>query len=183
MVAVGITGTNASGKGTAVDILKEFGFKHYSVRDYLVKELEKEKREVNRANMRDIANEIRSEHGPGYIVAKLYEQASKKGENAVIESIRCVGEIEELEKHSDFILIGINARPKTRYERAVLRDSETDRVTFKEFINQEKEEMKSQSPGEQNIAECMKRADVVFTNNGSMEEFKKKISSYFEKHL
>jgi dephospho-CoA kinase len=39
MLTVGITGTNASGKGTVVEILKkDFGFKHLSVREYIARE-------------------------------------------------------------------------------------------------------------------------------------------------
>ena len=34
---IGITGTLGAGKGTVVDFLKEKGFRHFSVRDYLIK--------------------------------------------------------------------------------------------------------------------------------------------------
>ena len=42
MIIIGITGTLGAGKGTIVDYLvQEKGFKHYSVRNYLIKEIEK----------------------------------------------------------------------------------------------------------------------------------------------
>ncbi len=38
---IGVTGTLAAGKGTIVKLLLEKNFKHYSVREFLIKEIEK----------------------------------------------------------------------------------------------------------------------------------------------
>lgn len=58
---IGITGTNGAGKGTAVEYLvKEKGFSHYSVSGYLTQVLKRRKKEINRDNLREIANEIRA---------------------------------------------------------------------------------------------------------------------------
>jgi hypothetical protein len=50
----------------------------------------------NRDSMVIIANELRAKYGVAYIVEQLYEQAKLTGTNAIIESIRAVGEAESL---------------------------------------------------------------------------------------
>ncbi|MBQ7073715.1 AAA family ATPase [bacterium] len=61
MKIVGITGTNASGKGTIVDYLvKNKNFTHYSVRAFLIQELEKRNLPVDRDHMRELGNELRA---------------------------------------------------------------------------------------------------------------------------
>ena len=73
---IGITGTLGAGKGTVADYLvKERGFKHLSVREYLIEEIKKRGLAVNRDNMVLVANDLRVKFGPGYIAEQLYEKA------------------------------------------------------------------------------------------------------------
>ena len=75
-LSIGITGTNGAGKGTVVEYLvKEKGFSHYSVSGYLTQILKRRKKEINRDNMRELANEIRAKFGPEYIVKILFNKA------------------------------------------------------------------------------------------------------------
>ena len=62
---IGITGTLGAGKGTIVECLLEKGFKHYSVREFLVEEICKRGLEVNRNSMVLVANELRARFGIG----------------------------------------------------------------------------------------------------------------------
>ena len=80
----------------AVEIIKEKGFGHYSVRDFLVEEIKKRELTVNRENMVMVGNDLRATHGAGYVVLELYKRAQAAGKNAVIESVRTVGEVETL---------------------------------------------------------------------------------------
>jgi hypothetical protein len=57
-----------------------------------------------------------------------------------------------------------------RYERIRLRGSETDHITFEKFLEDERREMQSDDPTKQNIAECIRRADIIFTNNSSISD-------------
>lgn len=173
---IGLTGTNAAGKGTVVDFLKEKGFEHYTARGFLTKELEKSNRPVDRANMQDLANELRAQHGPAYIVEQLYEQA-RNSKNAVIESIRCPGEIVSLRQKPGFLLFGVDAEPLTRYQRAIARASETDReMTYAQFIADEQKEKDNKEPFKQNLTKCLEEADVFFLNEGTPKELAEKIA-------
>jgi dephospho-CoA kinase len=186
MHIIGITGTNGAGKSTIVEILSEvFDYKDFSVREYLAKELESKGLEVNRDNMRDLANKIREKKGAGYIVKQLYKKALNSNCPCIIESIRCIGEIETLrdiakKSNSQFILLGVDANEKLRYERSIKRKSNLDQISFKEFKRLEEAEMQSNDPAKQNLKECLKRADVVFNNDGTLKELKKKVTKYFE---
>ena len=173
---IGVTGTNAAGKGTVVDFLKQKGFNHYSVRDFLTQELLKRNLPTDRPHMQDIANELRTQNGPAFIVEQLYQQALQKGENAIIESFRCPGEVDAMRKLPQFILLAIDADPKIRYTRASSRNSTTDNVTFEKFIEEEKKEMTSTDPFKQNLSKCAEMADIFLLNEGTIKEFEEKLS-------
>ncbi|MDR1951141.1 MAG: AAA family ATPase [Bacteroidales bacterium] len=163
---IGITGTIGAGKGTIVEYLvSQKDFLHFSVRDFLCEVIERRGLPVNRDTMVVVANELRATHSPSYIIDQLFERAVKSGKNAVIESIRAVGEIESLQKNSDFILFAVDADIRKRYERIRLRQSATDNIDFDTFVENEKREMTTTDPTKQNLSECIKKADYVFTND------------------
>lgn len=173
---IGLTGTNGSGKGTVAEYLvREKGFAHYSARDFIVEEIKKRNMPIDRNTMIIVGNELREAYGPAYILEQLYMQAVARGGDAVLESVRTAGEVENLRQHDDFILIGIDAPQPTRYKRVVGRKSATDTVTFAEFQETENREMQSENPGVQNIAAVLKMTDYVLINDGSPEELFGKI--------
>ncbi|MBT3405082.1 AAA family ATPase [archaeon] len=177
---IGITGTLGAGKGTIVDYLKTKGFVHYSVRDFIVDEIKILSLAVNRDNMVLVANKLRAENSPSYIVEKLYESAREDGGLAVIESLRAVGEVEALQSKGKFYLLAVDAEIRKRYERILLRQSKTDNVSFQEFVVNEKREMISNDPAKQNISQCINKADFVFENNGSFEDLEKKVEEVLQ---
>lgn len=168
---IGITGTNGAGKGTVVDYLvKHKGFKHYSVREFLYEEIDRRGLPRDRNSTNLVGNDLRKRHGPGYIAEQLLRRVrSDAVPQAVIESIRSVGEAEYLVAHGA-ILWGVDADRRTRYERAVLRGSGTDRISFEEFIAQEERELQQKEKFDMNIKGVMAMASVVLHNNGTREE-------------
>ncbi|HEY4506160.1 MAG TPA: AAA family ATPase [Candidatus Paceibacterota bacterium] len=173
---VGITGTLGAGKGTVADFLvQQKGFNHYSVRDFLVEEINKRGLPINRDNMVMVGNDLRAKHGAGHVVLELYKRAQAENKSAVIESIRTVGEVETLRKLSNFELWAVDAPPRVRYDRIKLRGTVTDDQTFEQFIADEKREMTSTDPAKQNLGECIRLADHIFINNGSKEDLYSRI--------
>ncbi len=171
MIIIGITGTLGAGKGTIVDCLvNEKGFIHYSVRDYLIKEIEKRNLAVNRDTMTSVANDLRAKNSPSFVTDQLYKQAKISGKNCIIESIRTPGEIISLKEKGSFYLFAVDADPKLRYERIKLRNSETDHISFDVFMENEKREYSSTDPNKQNLKKCIEMADFVFQNNGTIEK-------------
>jgi dephospho-CoA kinase len=176
MIIIGITGTIGAGKGTLVEYLKlKAHFQHFSVRDFLTKEILRQKLPVNRDTMTNIANELRATHSPSYIIDQLYNQAVKQGDNAVIESIRTPGEVVSLRKKNNFSLFAIDADPAIRYQRIVARASETDQVDYQTFIANEAREMQTTDPNKQNLQQCIAMADFYFDNNGTREALEQQL--------
>ena len=181
MVIVGITGTLGAGKGTVVDYLEhEKDFAHFSVRDYLVGEMEKRGLANNRDNMVITANDLREKNSPSFIIEELYKEAQSLGKNAVIESIRTPGEVEFLKKQGQFILLAVDADPEIRYRRIRQRKSSTDDVDYKTFLANEAREFTSTDPNKQNLKKCIEMADLVIPNNGSMEDLFNKLEDSLE---
>jgi dephospho-CoA kinase len=66
--------------------------------------------------------------------------------------------------------LAVDAKPEIRYQRIVKRASETDNISFDTFLENEKREMNSEDPNKQNLSKCIKMADHVINNNGSIKE-------------
>lgn len=181
MLIIGITGTLGAGKGTIVEYLvKHKDFTHFSVRNFLLEIIRQRKLEENRDNMVSVANELRRLHGSSYIVEQLYLEAKKSEKNTIIESIRNTGEIEGLRKLGKFILLAVDALPELRYKRIVERQSETDHISYEEFLANELRELNSNDPSAQNISACINQADFKLENNSSIEDLHIQIDIIFK---
>ena len=178
---IGITGTIAAGKGTVVEILQKKGFTHYSARDYLTKELLAQQKPINRDEMRKLADFLRETKGPDIVIRSLFEMAQQKGGDVIIESVRSLGEVTFLEKQSDFHLLGVDADIKTRYERAIRRGTETDKIDFNTFVSQNEKENSGRTPFSGNILGCIQKADILINNDGTIEELEKNVQAVLDK--
>ena len=178
---IGITGTLGAGKGTVVKNLEKKGFKHYSVRDFLINEIRKRGLPLNRDSMVSVANQLRELNGPSYIIKKIYENASSE-DYAIIESIRTAGEAEKIHELGG-ILLAVDADPETRYARVLARQSETDNISFEKFLEDEKREMFSANPNQQNLSTCKNMADYIIHNDKTIDFLDKQVNMVIEKML
>jgi dephospho-CoA kinase len=182
MLIIGITGTLGAGKGTIVDFLKkEKGFTHFSVRAFIAEEIIRRGMEVNRDSMVLVANDLRKNNSPSYIIDCLYEKAVSIGQNSIIESIRTPGEIYSLRQKGNFYLFAVDADPQIRYERIRRRQSETDNISYQTFLDNEQREMDSADPNAQNVGKCMELADYKLWNNGTREQLNRQVEAILMK--
>ncbi len=173
---LGITGTDGAGKGTVVEYLvREKGFTHYEARALFVEEINRQGIEVNRANMRLVANELRAAHGNSFLVDTYLTRMREEGrENVIIESLRAYAEVEAL-RAAGGILLAVDADQKLRYERIQSRASESDRVTFEEFKAHEELEMHDPDPNGMQKAAVIAAAEYTIMNDSDLPTLHGKI--------
>jgi len=76
----------------------------------------------------------------------------------------------------DFKLIAIDAPQQIRFERLQQRKRESDPKSWEEFVvADERDQGINQPEYGQQVRKCIEMADVVLQNDGSLEEFQKKV--------
>jgi len=171
---IGLTGTNGSGKGMAAEFFMRHGYAYVSLSDLIRDELRQKKQEISRDNLIRMGNHLRKAFGADILARRTMEHA--RG-NTVIDSIRNPHEVEYLRSQENFILLAIDAPPEVRYERVLTRGRNESVLTLEEFIAKEKEEMTDRANGQQ-LQRCMHMADHLITNEGSLEEFHRKLEAF-----
>jgi len=174
---IGLTGKNAAGKGEVASYLKTKDFDYYSLSDALREEATKRGLDHSRNNLINLGNELRQKNGPQYLAEKINKKIKKgKNKNSVVDSIRSPYEAKELMKNEDFLLIGIDAPTKLRFERLLERNRAGDAVTLEKFKKQEERENVNNKANQQ-LDATFALAGKVIVNDGSLEDLYKKIDN------
>ena len=186
MIFIGLSGTIAAGKGEVLRIIREkYNVRYFSLSDELREVLRKLGKEINRDNLISIGNKLRKENGSGYIARRLIEKIKEmrgKGESpeiVILDSIRNPKEVDEFRNEfgDKFYLFFIDAPRRMRYERARKRKREGEGdISFEEFVRQDDEGLgKDQPEWGNNLSKCREKADFMITNDGSLEDLKRKV--------
>ena len=168
---IGLTGTNAAGKGEAADYLAKRGYAYFSLSDVIRDVLQRQGEEITRDNLIKTGNALREKSGADILARLIMKIVRGK---AVIDSIRNPKEIEYLKKQRHFILLAIDAPLKIRFERAQARGRNESATSFQEFAAKEQEEMTHNEKGQQ-LMNCMAMADFTIQNDATLAEFHKKL--------
>ena len=166
---IGLTGRNASGKGTVANWLVARGYHYASLSDAIRTWLAEQGREPTRDNMTAAGRQLRSEGGAG-VLAKRTLPTLPAGQPCVIDSIRNPAEVEVLRRHPRFRLVEIAADERVRYERLRSRGRAGDAQSFEEFRRQEAAELTSASAAGQQLIATAALADERIANDGSEAE-------------
>lgn len=177
---IGLTGSNASGKGEAAQYLKSKGFGYYSLSDILREESKRLGIEPLRENLIKLGNQMRKDKGPA-ILALLLAEKLLKGRDYIVDSIRNPAEVETLRKVKGFFLLGLDASIETRFKRSIERNRAGDAFTLEDFKIKEAKENK---PGIENqqLKKCLEMTDAVIVNDSSLEDLYKKIDEIIKKN-
>lgn len=179
---IGITGSFGAGKGCVAEYLvNKKGFKHFSARAFIIEEIKKRGLPVDRDVTTIVANDLRKANGPSYILEQLVKQAKECGGDAVVESLRAVAEVKYVKEQGGLVL-GVDAEPQVRYDRAVKRGSETDHVSYEEWRAQEIRESNPDDPTKQDIFGALKESDYVIMNSKTVESLELEIDKFLEKY-
>jgi len=171
---IGLTGPMASGKGEAVRILKNLGFRTISLSDIVRREAVKLGSDLSRGQMQDLGNRLRREGGAG-ILAKLVREhiEAERPSSWVIDGIRNPAEVAELKKMDRFFLVGIESGVETILARMKRRGRTTDTVGEAELRAALAREWGVGEPeGGQQVGPTMALADFTIVNEGPLAELK-----------
>ena len=133
---------------------------------------------MNRDSMTQVANGLRAKGGPAVIVQQMLSGAEAEGKNCIIESIRTPAEAELLQKFGAR-LISVDASVDTRYERVVLRGSETDKISKEKFKADEEREWSNTDPNKQNLKAVMEMADIKLQNDTLLVDLHRALDCLF----
>jgi len=174
---VGLTGTNAAGKGEVARLLGARGYAYRSLSDVLRAELARRGLEATRDNLIRVGNELRAAHGADVLARRAAEGLGDG--RAVVDSIRNAAEVAYLRGLGDFLLIGVDAPVEIRFERARLRGRNESAATLGEFRAKEVEELRGGETGQQ-LEACLRLADVLIINDGTIEALGRKLEETLE---
>jgi len=179
-VIIGLTGTFGAGKGEVSKILMNKGYTYHSCSDVLRTELGHLGKEETIENLSKLGNEVREKLGAGELPRRLAAIIRKRKEKkSIVDSIRSAGEVEELRKEPDFVLVSVEAPIAVRYQRVKRRGRLGDDLNFEDFKRQEEAQMNGQG-SKQNLRKCMDIADYKILNDGTLEELRENVESVLD---
>ena len=180
---IGLTGKNAAGKGELAKHIQGKGFSYFSLSDALRDEATRLGKGHSRDTLIRLGTEMRQKYGNSILAKRINEKVMKLKKEGkadfVIDSIRNPGEIEELRKNGDFILIGVHADTEIRFQRLLKRGRLGDARTFDEFKSHEDRENNNEGAGQQ-LDRCLEMADRIIGSNGTPEEANKDLDDYLD---
>lgn len=179
---IGITGTNAAGKESVAHTLKKAGFVQFSCSDAIRDEARKRGLSVDRDVLIALGNELRATCGPSILANRVYAMIkSQKVKDAIVVSIRNPAEAEALSQYDDFVLVWVDASPRSRYERSRLRQRDkSDFLSFDEFMKMEEME-RDAGPTGQRLALMEGLAGITIENNGTLIELEHQVEALLSK--
>ena len=179
---IGLVGHLGSGKETVAEILsKHFNFVNFPI-SQILRELAQAKGHsphTNRETLGQISSQLVNQYGSNAIISISYDliknyHALVPIRGAIIDGIRHLGETEGLKRIPNNVLIGVRTARETCFKRLTVRNRPGDITSYEEFTRMADLE-------EQWLTPIFELADVVFDNNGSLEELEKQVIAYFSK--
>jgi len=177
---IGIVGPQGSGKTEVAKILTSRGAEIVRMGNAVWEETRKRGLPINEENVGRVARELRETLGPS-AVAKLcipvVEEKRRSSKLVVVDGIRSGEEVEEFRRTfgDDFRLIAVIASKGVRLSRILSRKREDDVRGEAEFLEKEKRE------SGWGLENAMEKADFLITNEGSLEELRRKIELIYPK--
>ena len=181
---IGVCGTVGAGKETLTSYFRDKGFVYFETRQIIVEELKKLGLELSRKNMQDWADEQRARFGVGAIMKIMLERADgDSSKNYIFDSLRNDGEADFLRENvTDFVLIGVDAPLKIRFNRALARAKPSDPVIWEEFVKMNERDLNDKSnPMGQQTQKLLDMADFVIINDSSLEKAQEQVKDIWNK--
>lgn len=189
-LVIGLVGEKGSGKQTFVNFLKQIVLRQAQDKSLNIRQVRFSDILAQTLLIWDIPN-TRSNHQKLAIVmndvfgTKALAHAAQfniEGDSAdviILDGVRRQSEAKMVKKQKPSILIYITANQDLRYRRLKNRSEKVGEtgLSFEQFMEEEKVKTETEIP------KIGSKADIKIENNGSLEEFKKKIADFYENNL
>jgi len=171
MKVIGIVGLPASGKGEFSRIAAAMGIPVVVMGDVIRQAVKAAGLPVTDQNMGNVANALRKEGGMAAIAERsLSAIEAEKADVVLVDGIRGDAEVWRFRDHfPEFVLVGVDAPFATRLARLSVRNRDDDVHDAADLIARDSREI---SWG---LGRALALADYLIMNDGSMEEFEKKV--------
>lgn len=184
-IVIGLVGPIASGKGTVIKYLTKKGFLSSSTSDRIREEILLRGQKITRFTLTEVSNDLRQYYGNAILAKKTAEIVDKSGsDKIVIDSIRNPEEINYLKERYNMKVIAVVADQKKRYELFIKRVENSQPMTFEEFKQLDDKELSGiVGKHSQRVSDCIKMADFVIDNNGTLKNLEEKIEKLLSEFL
>lgn len=163
-----LAGELASGKGAVSDYIKErYSGEYYRFSDAFRKILDVLHLTCNRKNLSNLSLHIRKAFGEDVLSQAMVGDIEKSASRIiVIDGMRRIEEIDELQKLPGFQLVFVDTDLETRFERIKKRGENADDCTktLEEFKKDHTQN------ADVTIKDLKEKADNIIDNNGTLEE-------------
>ncbi|MGI6278799.1 MAG: hypothetical protein ACOYJ8_03275 [Patescibacteria group bacterium] len=182
-IVIGLVSPISAGKGTVVEFLQKKGFLALSLSDRIREEITSRNQKITRERLLAVADELRQNFGSAVLARRTWQIAqNQNNQKIVIDSIRGIAEVDFFKNKPGFYLIGIKAPRKKRFAWAKKRAREGEPLTWEEFVKVDKRDFFS-GDGQvgRNIPACLKKADDIINNEGTVKDLENKVEKVLEK--
>ncbi|MBZ5637872.1 MAG: dephospho-CoA kinase [Acidobacteriia bacterium] len=170
-MVVGLTGPNAAGKGEVAAHFRVLGFAVHSLSDVVREEAAARGFPLDREHLIRTGNELRRAGGPGILAERIL---ARIGVRDVVDSIRNPAEVGVLRRIPGFLLLGVDAPARVRFDRSLARSRPGDPATFEAFEERERQE-NSSDPDAQQLRATLLLADRIVRNEGTLEALRREV--------
>jgi dephospho-CoA kinase len=179
MKIIAFTGMPAAGKSEAVQLAKNKGIPVIRMGDLVWEETRRQGKPLDDKNVGDVASSMRKKYGMDVWAKRTVEKihSLKKSPHLIIDGVRNVEEIEYFKKDLglDFFVVAIDTSDELRRKRAIARGRTDDSKDLKDLEERDRREIRW------GLQKVIADADIVILNNGSLDQFKKKVLTVFNK--
>ncbi len=170
-------GMPASGKSEAASVLRDKGITVINMGDVIREEVMRRGMKPTDANTGGIGTEMRENEGSDAVAKRCIPKIKTIKEYFIgIDGVRSVYEVERFKGTfgSDFTLVSVDSPLELRFERVLSRKRSDDMQDISDLQIRDERELGW------GMGEAMKIADVVIENNGTLEEFREKITALMD---
>ena len=170
-------GMPASGKSEASSVLRDHGIMVINMGDVIREEVLRRGLEPSDVNTGGVGTDLREKEGKDAVARRCIPKIRDSGEEFIaIDGVRSVAEVKCFKEAfgEDFTLVSIDSPLKIRFERVLARKRNDDMQDIDALKARDERELGW------GMGEAMAIADVVVTNNDTLEDFKKKITALVE---